>query len=223
MNKIFENMTPGTVYERCILAALAHAVMNGRYPELAAEQLWEWGLMKNYSFLDMEGIRGAMSFKDDYFVCVLRNESSFIFGKDRLLREFFGEADEDIRRLAAEQTMMYLFYRLDGKTEPAASAAFYGRGGDIFSVHSEAEIMRISENVIYPFVCSENEALEHWEGYNDMTKDQAELVMEIYRQRIGTEGHLTPDIPIIKPLTDWFGEDISECIETFNEMEIFPE
>lgn len=223
MNKIFENMTPGTVYERCILAAAFHGVANGKFPMLAAEQSWEWGHIKNYSFQDLEGIRGTMSFKDDHFVCMLRNERSFISGEKRLLQEFFRGADEDIRRLAAEETMQYLLTDMGGKTVPSASAAFYGSGADIFSRQTEDEILAISENVIAPYICSESEAAAHWKNYNELTDGQAALADRIYRLRLQSSGHTIPVFPVTKPLTDWFGEDISECIETFNEMEIFPE
>lgn len=55
MEKIFEFTQMNIIYNRCILASIAHAIMNGKYELLSSEQSWD---DMNYLFQDFEGVRG---------------------------------------------------------------------------------------------------------------------------------------------------------------------
>ena len=57
MNIIFDFLDYNTLYERCVMASIAHAVMVGEYGLLSAEQSWDGS---NYNFQNMEGIRGEI-------------------------------------------------------------------------------------------------------------------------------------------------------------------
>lgn len=85
MYKIFNFMTLQNLYERCIFASVSHAIMNGKYPNLAVEHSWDG---RNYSFQNLEGIRGTISFGDNIFVCMIQSEDNFITGEDKLLFNF---------------------------------------------------------------------------------------------------------------------------------------
>lgn len=59
------------LWNGCILASIAHAIMVAHYPELSYEHSWDGD---NYSVVDDEGGRGTVSFKRDYFVAAFRND-----------------------------------------------------------------------------------------------------------------------------------------------------
>ena len=66
MNIIFNFLNYALLYEKCMMASVAHAIMVGKYDLLSAEQSWD-GL--NYNFKNMGGIRGVISFTDDRYIC----------------------------------------------------------------------------------------------------------------------------------------------------------
>ncbi len=120
MNRIFEFTKPDNM---CILASIAHAIMNGEYSFLSSEQSWD-GM--NYSFQDMEGVRGTISFCNDILVCLIRNDDEYIMGEDKISDKFFHGADKEILELAKREAMQYLLLEERGTIMPAVSAAFWG-------------------------------------------------------------------------------------------------
>ena len=108
----------------------------------------------------------------------------------------------------------------NGKTVPFISAAFWGSGDINYSAQSEEQILRISENIIMPFLYSENDAKMYWKDYYEMTEEQTRLTEEIFNRRINTDGKLVLAVDEINKLKEWFG-DIGECIESFQELEIY--
>ena len=59
------------LWKGCMLASIAHAIMVAYYPEVSNEHSWD-GI--NYSIQDSAGARGTITFSQDYFVAVFRDD-----------------------------------------------------------------------------------------------------------------------------------------------------
>jgi hypothetical protein len=217
MNTIFEFLDYNTLYNRCVMASVAHAVMAGEYGFLSAGQSWD---ASNYNFQDMEGVRGVISFAEDKYICVIQNNNIYEPYTDQHVSEILNGADAKIIDLANKEALQYMLIEHNGKTVPFISAAFWGSEGMNYSAQSEEQILRISENIIMPFLYSENDAKMYWKDYYEMTKEQTRLTEEIFNRRINTDGKLVLAVDEINKLKEWFG-DIGECIESFQELEIY--
>lgn len=108
----------------------------------------------------------------------------------------------------------------NGKTVPFISSAFWTSEGVNYSNQSEEQVIKNSEKMIMPFLYSENDAKRYWKNYYEMTDEQIELAEEICKRRINASGRLNLTINEINKLKEWFG-DIDECIESFQELEIY--
>lgn len=217
MNKIFEFLDQNILYERCIMASVAHAIMVGEYNLLASEQSWD-GL--NYNFQNMEGIRGVISFSRELYVCVIQNSADDVRYVEQRVLELFNGADEKIMKLAEDEALQYMLINYNGGSIPFISTAFWGNGNNIFSNQSEAEIIKISEKMIMPFLYSERDAIKYWKDYYEMSDEQSKMMESIYERRIKSKGKLYLTADEEKKLIEWFS-DIDECIESFGEINIF--
>lgn len=221
MKRIFNFFDCNTLYKRCIIASIAHAIMVGEYDMLSAEQSWE---NKNYNFQNMENIRGVISFSHDYYVCVIQNNATFnntIFNADinSILSNFFQGADEETLQLARTEALLYMLVEENGKISPFISAAFWGKGSQNFSNQNEEDIIAISENTLLPLMCYEEDAKKYWKDYYEMNKDQYKMMESLYNRRITTTGPIKLMPSEKEQLTEWFG-NINECLESFAELNI---
>ncbi len=218
MNIILDFLDYNTLYERCVMASIAHAVMVGEYDLLSAEQSWDGS---NYNFQNMEGIRGVISFAENEYICTIQNNNNMYNAYiGQHVSEILNGAEASIINLANEEALQYMLIEHNGKIVPFISAAFWGSGGMNYSAQSEEQILRISENIIMPFLYSENDAKMYWKDYYEMTEEQTRLTEEIFNRRINTDGKLVLAVDEINKLKEWFG-DIGECIESFQELEIY--
>lgn len=218
MNKIFDKITADNLYRRCIYAAIAHGIMNGRYPDLTAEQSWDGS---NYSFQDFCGVRGTVSFSDKAFVCLFRNDRDFIIGEEKICSILLKGADEKILALARNEAMLYLLDDNNGTVAPAASAAFWSSGGHICSNQTESELLDLSGETLIPFTLDNKKFAEYWAEYLEMTDEQQETLNEIYKQRIDSKGKMLLNNEIREKLLKWFNGEIDECIVSLEEMDMF--
>ena len=127
MERIFCFTDMKSIYNRCIMAAVSHGIMVGEYDMLSAEHSWD-GL--NYLFQDMAGTMGVISFSDDRFVCLIRNDEKYIAGGQDITDKLLKGADEEIRTLAGNEAMQYLLTDEAETVQPSASMAgvvLYGR------------------------------------------------------------------------------------------------
>ena len=58
------------------------------------------------------------------------------------------------------------------------------------------------------------------EDYYEMTEEQIEFTEKIFKRRINVDGRLNLTVDEINKLKEWF-DDIDECIESFQELEIY--
>lgn len=88
------------LWEGCLLASIAHAIMVAHYPEQANEHSWD-GM--NYSIQDSSGTRGTVTFCSEYFVAAFRNEDServSHINNIKQAKEYFEGSPKEIINLA---------------------------------------------------------------------------------------------------------------------------
>lgn len=218
MNKIFDFTEMNVIYNRCILASIAHAIMNGKYELLSSEQSWD-GM--NYLFQNLEGIRGVISFSNDIFLCIIHNDEDYLVGENEILRCLFCAADKKVCNLAKDETMQYLVVEEDDAILPAASIAFWGDRLSVYSNQSENDLMKKSGNILLPYLYGETEAIQHWKNYYEMNSAQVDFMKDIYNKKCQTNTHIVLDRSMREKLAYWFDNKISECINSFEELNIF--
>lgn len=217
MERIFTFTDTEILYNRCILASIAHAIMVGEYDLLSAEQSWDGS---DYLFQNMEGVRGVISFKDDYFVCVIQNCKEYISNEKEIVDKLLNGADRYIQELAKNNALQYLLTDDENPPQPSASAIFWGTGNMIFSEYHEQQVIEISDNIILSYLYNESDAIKYWSDYYEMTMEQYELMLEIYRRKVWIKGQLILESSIKNKLFLWFGDNAAECISSFKEMNI---
>lgn len=171
--KIFKGLTRDTLYKRCIMGQIAHAIMVPKFTLLSAAQSWD-GM--NYNFMDFEGIRGTISFAKDAYVCVIQNVEKLIKGEREILSKLLNGAAKEICELAASEALLYLMIQDDEGDISAATAAFWGDNENTYSNAEEDDLLEDSNNSLYPFLCSEEDAREYWMETYEMATAQAALM-----------------------------------------------
>ena len=99
MNVVFDFLKYNTLYERCVMASVTHAIMVGKYNLLASEQSWD-GV--NYNFQNMEGVRGVISFIEGDYICVTQNNDENEDDIEQRVLELLRGANAKILKLAEE-------------------------------------------------------------------------------------------------------------------------
>lgn len=217
MNKIFGFLDYNSLYRRCIVASIAHAIMVGKYDLLSAEQSWQGS---NYTFQNMEGVRGVISFSENYYVCVVQNSVSYNRYAANKISELFHGAEKNIIELAEDEALQYMLVNYNGNNIPFISAVFWGINDNNFSNQSEKEIIKLSEKIILPFLYSEEDAKKYWGNYYEMNEAQYKMMEDIYDRRIILDGRINLTRDEKNRLLEWF-DNIEECIESFKELNIF--
>ena len=218
MNKVFNFLDFDTLYKRCVLSSVIHAIMvgdeEGVFP---SEQSWH---RTNYNFQNLAGVRGTISFADDIYVCAIQNNSMYETCTEKYRLEVLRGAEEKIINLAHTQAFRYVLDDFDGEILPFVSAVFWGDKVNNYSNFSEDEIVEISDDAILPLLYSEDDTKRFWKESYEMTDEQMKLAEEIYKRRISVKGKINLETNEISQLRDWFG-NIDECIESFQELDIY--
>ena len=155
MNIVFDFLKYNTLYERCVMASVAHAIMVGKYNLLVSEQSWD-GI--NYNFQNMEGVRGVISFAEGEYICVIQNNEKCDESIEQHVSEILSGANTKITNLAKEEALQYMLVNYNGKSVPFVTSAFWGSGDTNYSNQSEEQLIKSSEKIIMPFLYSENDA-----------------------------------------------------------------
>ena len=216
MKEIFKNFNYSNLYKKCIMSSIAHAIMVGNYDLLSSEQSWD-GF--NYNFQNMEGTRGIISFGKEVYVCLVQNNVEYKKYNEYYISELFDGIEETTFALVKE-ALQYMLVDYNGYVVPVISTAFWGNRNSNFSNQSEEEIIKLSEEVIVPFLYNENDAKKYWKNYYEMTNEQVRMMEEIYSRRINLKGNLKLTSYERAKLEEW-SDNIDECIESFKELHIF--
>ncbi|GAE90935.1 hypothetical protein [Acetivibrio straminisolvens] len=174
--------TRSQLWEGCILASIAHAIMVAHYPELSNEHSWD-GM--NYSVQDSSGARGTITFHHKYCIGAFRDEhSSRILGRiDNSLKYFKGAPDEVIR-LAEEETLQYLLDEIEGNVFPVITTAFWGYENRLFTTDLFDDMWQNGGFLLERQVSDFDSAINEWIKYYDMSDVQVKLLKSIYARKI---------------------------------------
>lgn len=218
MDKVFDFLNYDTLYKRCVMSSVIHAIMvGGEYGAFPAEQSWD---RINYSFQNLAGVRGTISFAEDRYICVIQNNAMYENYTKQYMLELLRGAEEKTIDLANREALQYVLDDFDGKVVPFVSAAFWGNKDINYSNLSEDQIVEISDDAILPLLYSEDDTKNFWKESYEMTDEQMELAEEIYKRRISVKGKINLEINEISKLREWF-DNIDECIESFQELDIY--
>ena len=202
-------------------AAIAHAIMVGKYDLLAAEQSWDGG---NYIVQNFEGVKIVIAFQPDRYICAIQNNNN-AKGQcinNNAITNCYAGTDMAIKRLAEEEILPYMLINYDGAEIPFVSSSFWGNDGYNYSNQNEEYILNDAEGLINSFLSDAETSKLYWKEYYDMSKEQQELVEEIYQRRLAEKGIMHLNDSEKNKLHEWF-ESVTECVESFREMLIMYE
>lgn len=173
--------TKKQLWEGCILASIAHAIMVAHYPDLSNEHSWD-GI--NYNVQDNEGSRGTITFHQENFVAAFRNDNSNRFITGSLLNEYFHGVSKEIVKLANDETLQYLLDKVDGKIVPVISTAIWEVDNKLFSRDTFDEMIRCGGFLLEKQASDFNFAINTWKEYYDMSQHQIELLKSLFNRKI---------------------------------------
>lgn len=172
------------LWQGCILASIAHAIMVAHYPEVSNEHSWD-GV--NYNIQDSEGVRGTITFHSEYCVGAFRNENSDrikVINNGKQAKEYFVGAQKEIVNLAESEALQYLLEDVNGKVIPIITAAFWGVGENLFTIDSAKDMYQNGVFLLERQLMDFDRSIESWAEYYDMSSQQCELLKTIFKRKI---------------------------------------
>lgn len=210
------------LWKGCILKSIAHAIMIAHHPLLSYENSWD---SFNYCVQDDEGIRGTVTFCDNYCIGAFRNDFSdrfsLSFKEMKSASEYFLNAPKEIIELATKETLQYLLLDSDGDILPVITTAFWGKDNELFTADSVDDFMEYGGRILETQAMGLDSAIEVLVDYYEMESKQVQLLLQIYTRKIKN-----PDSPIIltKKEIDMIGTDnkegVKESLTSFQEINI---
>lgn len=189
------------LYDNCVYSSIAHAIFVLREPFFAAERSWD-GM--NYSYNSFSGTYGTISFdlaagiaagafRDDHSPFVERYP-------EFKAAELFAQAPENVRRLAENEAIQYLFDERGGVTQPMATAAFWCVDGEVTFAGGKEEFKANGGEPFFELAASRDElraSLRDGYSLNDEEAATVELIFERFKAHATIKGQ---EVPLIAPL-----------------------
>ncbi|MED4531253.1 hypothetical protein [Metabacillus fastidiosus] len=174
-------LNKNNLWNGCMLASIAHAIMVAHYPELSYEHSWD-GI--NYSVVDDSGGRGTVTFSDKYCIAAFRNDNVTCTECSTAI-DFFKGAPREVLRLAESETLEYLLEEgEDGISNPSITTAFWADGDNVISIDSIVKIIQNGGYLLERQLTEYEAAVKSWQTYYEMTNQQVALVESIYAKKI---------------------------------------
>ncbi len=205
INELAWNMEK--LWEGCMLASIAHAIMVAHYPELSNEHSWD-GI--NYSIQDGEGTRGTITFDIEYCIGVFRNENSDRMKIIHNAKEYFVGATEEIVNLAENEALQYILEKVGDKLIPIITTSFWGDREKIFTVDSTEEIYNNGAFLLERQLLDLDTSIESWVEYYDMSEQQCDLLRSIFNRKINRKSE---DVVLSRYDIQQIGSDNIEGLE----------
>ena len=211
------NTTKEDMFNGCLIASIAHAIMTNVYPDLSYEQSWD-GI--NYSIQNSTGLRGTITFESHYCIGAIRDDKSVIISSGVDIQNHLSCFPQNIKNKAYEETLQYLLLERQGVISPCITSIFWA---DDTALHFEK---RYIENLKRDIILFENLmlpkeiAINKWKKYYGMDSNNTKLLNDLYQikkenliSKISLNEEQNKHIP---------GAFINnECIESFKELNIF--
>lgn len=175
--------TKEQLWQGCLLASIAHAIMVAHYPDLAHEHSWD-GI--NYNVQNSSGARGTVTFHSRYCLAAFRDDHSermSIQDKVQAAYGYFANAPKEIKDLAETETLLYLLEYADGKTFPSITAAFWETTHTLFSVDTFADMITHGGFLLEKQAMASKAAIKAWAVDYQMSAQQCELLATIYTRK----------------------------------------
>lgn len=169
------------LWQGCILASIAHAIMVAHYPDFANEHSWD-GI--NYSIQDTEGARGTITFHPQYCIAAFRDDNSERANIVRKASEYFKGASQEVLAIAESEALQYLLDSVDGKTLPIITSAFWEEGHRFYSSDKYDDMYKHGGFLLSRQTMELKDSVEAWKEYYDMTDEQCELLQSLYNRKI---------------------------------------
>jgi hypothetical protein len=216
MNRL--NWDREQLWEGCILASLAHAIMVAHYPELSHEQSWD-GF--NYNVQDSSGARGTITFHPNYLVGAFRNEYSERVSKYIDALDYFLGAPEEANSLAVNETLQYLLDDIDGMTVPIVTTAFWSNSDGIYSKDKFEDFFENGGFLIARQVTNFDTAINEWKEDFEMSETQVNLLRSVFERKISNPtGDIVLNEDEIKMIESDNEEGLNESRISFEEIGI---
>ncbi len=168
------------LWEGCMLASIAHAIMVAHYPELSNEHSWD-GV--NYNVQDNEGGRGTITFNAQYCVGAFRNIHSDRIKTIKNAKTYFENAPTAVVELAENEALQYLLENIEGKSVPIITTAFWGKEGNCFAIDSMEELYQNGVFLLKRQLMDFTSSVESWVKYYDMSTNQCALLKKVVKEK----------------------------------------
>lgn len=209
-------ITKTDIYRGCMIASISHAIMTNIYPELSYEQSWD-GV--NYSIQNSSGLRGTITFDNEFCVVAIRNEMSNHVVGEKGIQEYMRSFPLNVLQIAHEETLQYLLLEMNGVVSPYISSMFWV---DAAGLHYEEKFSNVIkedfallENIVLP----KEMAISKWKEYYDMDSKTVELIETLYQLKMKNRESIIKLNKNQKKMIP--GEYINyQCIEALNELNI---
>ena len=172
-------VTKDVLYNGCLIASIAHAIMTNAYPELSYEQSWD-GM--NYSIQDSSGARGTISFSSDYCVGAVRNDRGILFIGEETLRLMKGFPDAVLQKAKAD-TLEYLLLGKHGVIQPCVTSMFWADNNSIRYNREFADTFKVDFKLFENMILPKDEAIAKWRAYYKMDSNAIILLESLYQMK----------------------------------------
>ena len=211
------NITKKEMFNGCLIASIAHAIMTNMYPELSYEQSWD-GV--NYSIHNTSGLRGTITFESDFCVGAIRNEKSDICVYGDSIRKHMMCFPNNVVHKAYEETLQYLLMERNGYIMPCVTSIFWANDITVYFEKKCIDVIKRDFILFEKILLQKEDAIDAWRNYYDMDSNSIKLLNELYQikakdfnSRIILSEEQKKLIPGIC-IND-------ECIESLEELKIF--
>ena len=191
------------LYENCVYSSIAHAIYVLREPFFSAEQSWD-GM--NYSYNSFSGTYGTISFDLAAGIAVgaFRDDHSPLVERypDFKAIELFAQAPENVRRLAENEAIQYLFDERDGVTQPMATAAFWCVGGEVTFSDNREEFEKNGGEYLFAISVCHNELRDYWQEQYGLSGEELSAVNLIFERFTARKSVKLDEVPVIMQKRD---------------------
>ncbi len=172
------------LWESCMLASIAQAIMVAQQPVSSIKHSWD-GI--NYSVQDHVGIRGTITFKDEIYIGAFRNDKSDrLSGVHKQAEEYFAHAPLWIYQTATTETFQYLLDNVEGNRKPVITTGFWGDKNGVHGLDTFEDMLKHGGCILARQMANLDVAIGSWAKYYEMSPQQILLLKSIYARLIAT-------------------------------------
>ena len=211
------DITRNDLFIGSLIGSITHAVMTNVYPDLSYEQSWE---SNHYSIQNSQGLRGTISFEQEYCVGAIRNEKSELID-DSSLKKILANFPQFVIKTAKTDTLQYLLLTdKNGNVSPAITSIFWADNARVHYGFNNFSALQVDFHLFAPHLLSEDKALEWWKKFYDMDDEAIKLVRFLLAKK--KEDFLGP-IFLNQEQQRMIPGDylLDECAESLGELNIF--